>query len=82
MSNSPVPKRVNSLALALLFAASFITPFQAIGQETPASPFAEAGLGWLPTIPIQITAGVDMGYDDNATLAPSGEGSLFVGENL
>jgi hypothetical protein len=82
MSNSPVPKRVNSLALALLFAASFITPFQAIGQETSASPFEEAGLGWLPTIPIQITAGVDMGYDDNATLAPSGEGSSFVGENV
>src|SRR5436190_6544165 len=82
MSNSPVPKRVNSLALALLLAASFITPFQAIGQETSASPFEEAGIGWLPAIPIQITAGVDMGYDDNATLTPSGEGSLFVGENV
>src|SRR5438874_5418343 len=76
------PKRVDSLALALLLAASFITPFQAIGQETSASPFEEAGIGWLPAIPIQITAGVDMGYDDNATLTPSGEGSLFVGENV
>src|SRR6266700_3746140 len=76
------PKRVGSLALAVLFAASFITPFQAIGQETPASPFEAAGIDWLPTIPIQITAGVDMGYDDNATLTPSGEGSLFVGENV
>ena len=76
------PKRVESLALALLFAASFLTPLQAIGQETPASPFEAAGIGWLPTIPIQITAGMDMGYDDNATLAPSGEGSLFVGENV
>jgi hypothetical protein len=76
------PKRVGSLAIALLLAASFITPFQAIGQETPASPFEAAGIDWLPTIPIQITAGVDMGYDDNATLAPSGEGSLFVGENV
>ena len=76
------PKRVDSLALALLLAASFITPFQAIGQETSASPFEEAGIGWLPTIPIQITAGMDMGYDDNATLTPSGEGSLFVGENV
>ena len=76
------PKRVESLALALLFAASFLTPLQAIGQETPASPFEAAGIGWLPNIPIQITAGMDMGYDDNATLAPSGEGSLFVGENV
>src|SRR5438552_6174064 len=76
------PKRVGSLALALLFAASFITPFQAIGQETSASPFEAGGIDWLPTIPIQITAGVDMGYDDNATLTPSGEGSSFVGENV
>jgi len=76
------PKRVDSLALALLFAVSFVAPFQAIGQETPTSPFEGAGLGWLPAIPIQITAGVDMGYDDNATLTPSGEGSLFVGENV
>ena len=76
------PKRVESLALALLFAASFLTPLQAIGQETSASPFEAAGIGWLPTIPIQITAGMDMGYDDNATLTPSGEGSLFVGENV
>jgi hypothetical protein len=59
-----------------------MTPYEAIGQETPASPFEEAGIGWLPAIPIQITAGVDMGYDDNATLTPSGEGSLFVGENF
>src|SRR5438105_6679988 len=76
------PKRVDSLALALLFAVSFVAPFQAIGQETSASPFEAAGIGWLPTIPIQITAGMDMGYDDNATLTPSGEGSLFVGENV
>src|SRR5438094_2705635 len=76
------PKRVDSLALALLFAASFITPFQAIGQETPASPFESAGIDWLPTIPIQFTAGVDTGYDDNATLTPSGEGLSFVGENV
>jgi len=76
------PKRVDSLALALLFAAAFMTSYEAIGQETSASPFEDAGIGWLPAIPIQITAGVDMGYDDNATLTPSGEGSLFVGENV
>jgi hypothetical protein len=74
--------RVDSLPLTFLFAASFIVPLQVIAQETSASPFEEAGIGWLPAIPIQITAGVDMGYDDNATLTPSGEGSLFVGENV
>ena len=75
-------KHVDPLTLALFFAASFIAPLQVIGQETPASPFEQAGIGWLPAIPIQITAGVDMGYDDNATLTPSGEGSLFIGENI
>src|SRR5438128_3679266 len=76
------PKHVDSLTLALLLAASFIAPLQVIGQETSASPFEGAGIGWLIAIPIQITAGLDMGYDDNATLTPSGKGSLFAGENV
>ena len=33
------------------------------------------GVGWLPSTPLQITAGVDTGYDDNATLTPNAEGS-------
>jgi hypothetical protein len=76
------PKHLDSLTLALLFVACFMTPTQAMGQEAPASPFEGAGVDWLPAIPIQLTAGVDMGYDDNATLTPSPEGSLFVGENV
>jgi Uncharacterized protein conserved in bacteria (DUF2320). len=76
------PNRVDSFTLALLFAASFIVPIHVIGQETSASPFEAAGIGWLPAIPIQITAGVDMGYDDNVTLQPSGEGSVFARENV
>jgi Putative beta-barrel porin 2 len=76
------PKCFDSLTLALLFAAFFITPFQAKSQETSASAFEGAGIGWLPTIPIQITAGMDMGYDDNATLTSSGDGSSFVEENV
>jgi hypothetical protein len=75
-------KRVDSLTLALLFAASFVAPTQVIGQESSASPFEQAGIGWLPAIPIQITAGVDLGYDDNATLTPGGKGSSFIGENV
>src|SRR6266550_8969174 len=76
------PQRVDSLALALLFAVAFMTPYKAIGQETPASPFEAAGIGWLPAIPIQITAGLDGGYDDNVTLSPSGQGSIFTRENV
>ena len=78
------PQCVNSLALALLFAASFLAlqPGHARGQDAAGSTFEQAGVSWLPAIPIQITAGVDAGYDDNATLTPSGKGSLFVGENV
>lgn len=75
-------KRVSSLALALLFAASSMIPLEGIAQEGSASPFEAAGIGWFPAIPIQITAGVDLGYDDNATLTPKAEGSPFVGENI
>ena len=46
------------------------------------STFEQAGLGWLPAIPIQINAGLDGGYDDNVALAPSGEGSVFTRENV
>src|SRR5437762_14313473 len=75
--------RVGSLPLALLFAASFLalqsgrTWAQATG-----STFERVGVGWLPGIPIQITAGWDAGYDDNVTLQPSGEGSIFTRENV
>ena len=75
--------RVGSLPLALLFAASFLalqsgrTWAQATG-----STFERVGVGWLPGIPIQITAGGDAGYDDNVTLQPSGEGSIFTRENV
>jgi hypothetical protein len=75
-------KCVDSLALAILFAVSSMTSPWALAQETSTSPFEAAGIGWLPTIPIRLTAGVDMGYDDNATLTSNGEGSLFVGENV
>lgn len=74
---------VGSRPLALLFAASLLalqsgrTWAQATG-----SAFERVGVGWLPGIPIQITAGGDAGYDDNVTLQPSGEGSIFTRENV
>ena len=46
------------------------------------STFEQAGLGWLPAIPIQINAGLDGGYDDNVTLSPSGQGSVFTREDV
>src|SRR5438445_4176033 len=85
-------QRVDLLALAILFTTSLVTlqpgairaePVEeATGQNIPSSRFEEMGVGWLPFTPFEITAGVDVGYDDNATLTPSGEGSLFVGENI
>src|SRR5256885_9672319 len=76
--------QVDWLPLAFLFATSFLAlePGHTRGQNTTGSSFEQAGVSWLPAIPIQITAGMDMGYDDNATLTPSGEGSLFAGENV
>jgi len=85
-------ERVDSLALAILFTTSLVTlqpgairaePVEgATDQNLASSRFEEMGVGWLPSTPLEITAGVEMGYDDNATLAPSGEGSLFAGENV
>ena len=88
--------RVDSLPLALLFAASLLAlqpghtraqPVgEAISQDTAGSTFEEAGVGWLPAIPLQITAGVDTGYDDNVLplggSGGSGQGSLFTRENV
>jgi hypothetical protein len=51
------------------------------GQNT-GSTFEQAGLGWLPAIPIQINAGLDGGYDDNVSLSSSGQGSAFTRENV
>ena len=75
--------RVGSLPIALLLAASFLV-LQSDGTwaQTTGSAFERVGVGWLPAIPIQITAGGDAGYDDNVTLQPNGEGSKFTRENV
>ena len=75
--------RIGSLPVALLCAASFLV-LQSGGTwaQATGSTFERIGVGWLPGIPIQITAGVDAGYDDNVTLQPSGEGSIFTRENV
>src|SRR5438876_4711731 len=85
-------QRVDSLALAILFTTSLVTlqpgairaePVEgATGQNLASARFEEIGVGWLPSTPLEITAGVDMGYDDNATITSNAEGSLFAGENV
>jgi len=75
--------RVDSLPLALLFAALLaLQPAETWAQEAAGSTFEQAGLGWLPAVPIQVAAGTDIGYDDNVTLSPSAKSSLFASENV
>ena len=81
---------VDPLSVSLLFAASLLAlhPVEAIGQDTAGTTFEQAGVGWLPAIPIQITAGVDAGYDDNVIMGGSGgsvgsgQASSFARENV
>src|SRR4029077_2527397 len=84
MSNSPAPKHVGSFPFALLFAVFILVlqPGRTWSQNAVGSTFEQAGLGWLPAIPIQINAVLDGGYDDNVTLSSSGQGSVFMRENV
>jgi putative beta-barrel porin BBP2 len=75
--------RVDSLPLALTLVTCLFAPVrEAISQDAVAAASEAAGLGWLPAVPIQITAGLDTGYDDNVTASPNGEGSPFARENI
>ena len=75
--------RVDSLPLALVLVSCLFAPVrEAKSQDAAAAASEAAGLGWLPAVPIQITAGVDTGYDDNVTASPNGKGSLFAAENI
>src|SRR5213080_275151 len=75
--------RVDSLPLAILLATCFLASVgEVLSQEALSSASEAAGLGWLPAVPVQITAGLDMGYDDNVTLSSSGQGSVFARENI
>ena len=75
--------RVDPLRLTLLLATCFLAPIgEAISQDAIGSAAEAAGVGWLPAVPIQITAGLDTGYNDNVTLQQSGEGSIFTRENV
>jgi hypothetical protein len=85
MSNSPGRdrNRVDPLPFALLCVACLLAPVsKVLSQEALSSASEAAGLGWLPAVPVQITAGLDMGYDDNVTLSSAGQGSVFARENV
>jgi Putative beta-barrel porin 2 len=73
--------RVDSLSLALLFAACLLAPVS--------STSAESGGSGGSYVPFEITAGVDIGYDDHVigasnttTTNSSGQSSFFARENL
>ena len=75
--------RVDSLPLALTLVTCLFAPVrEAISQDGVAAASEAAGVGWLPAVPIQITAALDGGYDDNLTLSSSGQGSVFTRENV
>ena len=75
--------RVDSLPLALvLVTCLFACVREAISQDALAAASEAAGISWLPAVPIQITAGLGTGYDDNVTTSPNGEGSPFARENI
>jgi len=75
--------RVDSLPLALVLVTCLFAPVrEAISQDALAAASEAAGISWLPAVPIQITAGLGTGYDDNVTTSPNGEGSPFARENI
>jgi hypothetical protein len=82
---------VEFVPFSLLFIAFLLSvASEATAQEAVGSMAEEAGVSWFPAVPVQITAGVDAGYDDNvlgssATANSSGQGSqgsFFSRENL
>ena len=71
-----IRSHIDSLPLALLFAASLLS-----------STSEAAGAGGGGHVPLEITSGVDFGYDDNvigsnAAANSNGQSSLFAKENL
>jgi hypothetical protein len=68
--------------LAVAVFAFLLLPFQAAAQNAASSSLHEADVRWVPAVPIDITAGVDAGYDDNVTLTQNAQGSFFGRENI
>src|SRR6266480_614327 len=79
--------RIDPLLFVLLFAASLLIPVTQAMAQYGAGSSEGAGAGGGGSVPLDITAGVDMGYDDhvlgsNTTTGSSGQSSFFARENL
>jgi hypothetical protein len=84
-----IRSHIDSLPLALLFAAFLLTPHnEAMGQYGAGGSTSEgAGAGGAFYVPLEITAGVDLGYDDhvigsNPAANSNSPSSFFTKENL
>jgi hypothetical protein len=84
-------KCVGFVPFALVFIAFLLTvASEATAQEAVGSTAEEAGVSWFPAVPLHITAGVDLGYDDrvigsngsNASTNSSGQSSFLARENV
>src|SRR6266700_7991499 len=79
---------IDSLSVGFLFAAFLLVPYNgAMGQYATGSTSETAGAAGGATVPLDITAGVDIGYDDHvigssATTSSSGQTSFFARENV
>ena len=80
-----IRSHIDSLPLALLFAAFLLIPHnEAMGQYGGGG---AGGAGGEGSVPFEITTGVDLGYDDhvigsNAATSSSSPSSFFAKENL
>ena len=80
-----IRSHIDSLPLALLFAAFLLSPHnEAMGQYGAGG---AGGAGGGSYVPLEITTGVDFGYDDhvigsNAAANSSSQSSFFAKENL
>jgi len=79
--------RVDPLAFALLFAACLLDPVTEAMAQYAAGSSETAGVSGGRSVPLEITAGVDIGYDDhvlgsNTTTGSSGQSSFFARENI
>jgi hypothetical protein len=81
-----IRSHIDSLPFALLFAAFLLSPHnEAMGQYGGGG--SASGAGGEGSVPFEITAGLDLGYDDhvigsNAATSSSSPSSFFAKENL
>lgn len=84
--------RVNWLPLSLLFAVSLLAPpaeragaepvVELLTESTTGSTPEESGVSRQSSIPLHVSIGTDMGYDDNIGTHASGEGAWFTTGNV